>query len=134
MAQVVSPDTVSPKTRFERHAMHRFPVRRALISLASIAVPLALAACSGVSADWVKPGLGEDRIRADNAVCRAEADQAHGRSADISRDIQASRPRGLNDVGDRSERLRSYDTEQSYDKIFGACMAAHGYSRRGGNR
>ena len=93
-----------------------------------------LGACTGVSADWVKAGADEAQVRADNAACRAEAEQAFGRSADISRDIQASRPRGLTDVGDRRERLREYDTERSYDKIFGACMAAHGYSKRKDDR
>jgi len=114
--------------------MFRLMARRRPIILAPIIVSLALAACAGVSADWVKPGVSEERRKADNAACRAEAEQAHGRTADISRDIQASRPRGLGDAGERGERLRSYETEQSYDKVFGACMAARGYSRHSETR
>ena len=114
--------------------MYRFPVRRSLNILSPVLISLTLAACSGVSASWVKQGASEERVRADNATCRAEAEQAYGRTANISRDIQASRPRSLVDVDDRSAELRGGDTRQGYDKIFDACMAAHGYSRRSGDR
>ena len=105
--------------------MSRFPVRRCLIL-----VPAVLAACAGVSADWVKPGASEKRVEADNAACRAEAEDVYGRTADITHDIEVSRPRSLTDVDRRSDQIRSYDTERNYDKVFGACMAARGYQRR----
>ena len=47
--------------------------------------------------------------------------------------MTTSHPRFLG-VGDRRAQLREYDTEKSYDKIFGACMAAHGYSKRKDDR
>lgn len=92
-------------------------------------VLLALAACSGVSADWVKPKASEARVRADNKACRQEAEAAYGTTANITRDIQAARPRSLNDVGDRSERIRNNNTQVNYDKIFDVCMAGRGYKR-----
>jgi hypothetical protein len=100
----------------------------------TILVPLAVAACSGVSADWIKPGASEAQVKADNAACRSEAELAYGRTADITRDIQVSRPPSISDVGNQSARLRDYDTERDYDKVFDTCMAAHGYSRRGDDR
>ena len=57
--------------------MFRIPVCRRLILLVPVLVPLALGACSGGSADWVKSGASEERIRADNAACRAESEQAY---------------------------------------------------------
>lgn len=99
-----------------------------------VVLAVSLAACTGISADWVKPGAGEQQIRADNAACRTEADKVFGRTANITHDIEASRQRDLTNVGAQSGRLRSYETERNYEKVFGACMAARGYSKRGDER
>lgn len=93
------------------------------------AVPLVLAGCSGISADWVKPGASETQVKIDNAACRAGAEEAFGQGANISHDIRVSRPRTASDVGRRSNEIRNYETERNYEVEFGACMAARGYKK-----
>lgn len=95
----------------------------------ALLLPLAILGCSGISADWVKPGASEAQVKADNAACRAEADDAYGQQANITHDIRVSRPRDQSQVSDTIESLRNYETEIDYDKVFGACMAARGYTR-----
>jgi hypothetical protein len=103
-------------------------VRIALTRLTLFA-PLAVAGCSGISADWIKPGASEAQVKADNAVCRAEAEDVFGQSANITHDINVSLPRDPSQTSDRVKELRTYEAEEDYDKVFGACMAARGYSR-----
>ena len=113
-----------------RTALRRFPMAIAL----ALVAPLALSGCAGVSADWVKTGASEAQVKADNAACRAEAEDVYGQSANITHDIQVSRPRAATDVDARSKQIRSYDVERDYDKVFDACMAAHGYRKGGASR
>ena len=110
--------------------MPRFILRRTLMAVPfALVLPLAAIGCAGVSADWVKPGASEAQVERDNAICRAEAEDASGQTANITHDIQVSRPRSDTGVDQRSNQIRSYNTERDYDKLFGACMAAHGYSK-----
>ncbi len=92
---------------------------------------LAVTACAGVSADFVKPGATKEEIRADNATCRAEADAQVGREADITRDIRGTGRRGPSDQTRLLEQTRDLGNEERYDRIFAACMAARGYTRKG---
>lgn len=103
-------------------------LRTALTRL-SLFLPLAFASCSGISADWVREGATEAQVKADNAACRAEADDVFGQSANITHDINVSMPRDPSQTSARVNELRSYEAEEDYDKVFGACMAARGYSR-----
>jgi hypothetical protein len=96
----------------------------------AVLIVAGLAGCAGVSADWVKPGVSEAQVKADNAACRAEADEAYGATANITQDIQVSRPRSPSDVSRRAAEIRSYETERDYDKVFAACMMARGYKKR----
>ena len=92
---------------------------------------LAVMACAGVSADFVKPGATKEQIRADNAACRTEADAQAGREADISRDIRGTGRRGPSDQRQLLEQTRDIGAADRYDRIFAACMSARGYTRQG---
>lgn len=97
---------------------------------AALALLLAVTACSGVSADFTKPGATKEQVRADNAACRAEADRQVGREADISRDIRGTGRRGASDQRQLLEQTRELGTAERYDRIFAACMSARGYTRQ----
>ena len=97
-------------------------------SLAPLLIALAVAACSGVSADFVKAGATKEQVRADNAACRAEAEAVVGREANITRDIRTGRSHTPSDAPRILEQTRDLATEARYDRIFAACMKARGYS------
>ena len=94
----------------------------------ALALLLALAGCSSVSADFVKSGATKEQVRADNAACRAEADAQVGRDADISRDIRGTARRGPSDQRQLLNQTREIDTAARFERIFAACMSARGYT------
>jgi hypothetical protein len=91
---------------------------------------LALAACAGVSADFVKEGATKDEIRADNAACRAETEALVGRESDITHDIRVGSSRTSADSTRLLETTRDSAVERRYDRIFATCMKARGYSQK----
>lgn len=105
--------------------MIKLELRRALL-FAAVVLP----ACAGVSADWVKEGATKEEIRADNAACRAEVEAVVGREADITHDIRVGRAGTASEVNELVEQTRDVGAARRYDRLFGACMRARGYSRR----
>ena len=91
---------------------------------------LVVAACAGVSADFVKEGASEEQIRADNAVCRSETEARVGRDSDIIHDIRVGSSRSGSDPTRLLERTRDAGVERRYDRIFANCMKARGYSQK----
>ena len=91
---------------------------------------LVLAACSGVSADFVKEGATKEQIRADNAACRSETEARVGRDSDITHDIRVGDSRGAADSTRLFERTRDAGVERRYERIFANCMKARGYSQK----
>ena len=88
---------------------------------------LALAACSGTGAAWVKEGAGKDQVRADQAACRAQAEGAIGRSESFTRDIRGSTGGGREDTRAIVSESRDRRAAQSFERLFDRCMAARGY-------
>jgi len=99
------------------------------ISFGLLAAALTVAACAGISADFVKEGAAKEEIRADNATCRAETEALVGRESDITRDIRAGDSRGASDSRRLLEQTRDVGVEARYDRIFATCMKARGYSQ-----
>jgi len=91
---------------------------------------LVLAACSGISADFVKAGATEEQIRADNAACRGETEARVGRDSDITHDIRVGDSRSSADSTRLFERTRDAGVERRYERIFANCMKARGYSQK----
>ena len=91
---------------------------------------LVVAACAGVSADFVKDGASKEQIRADNATCRSETEARVGRDSDITHDIRVGGSRGSSDPTRLLERTRDAGVERRYDRIFAGCMKAKGYSQK----
>jgi len=102
------------------------PIGLLLAALAALAV----AACAGVSADFVKEGATKEQIRADNAVCRDETEARVGRESDITHDIRVGSSRTSADSTRLLEQTRDSGVEKRYDRIFSACMKARGYSQK----
>ena len=92
-----------------------------------LAAALAVAACAGVSADFVKAGATREQVRADSAACRADTEARFGREADITHDIRVGGSRTSSAL---LRRTRDSGVERRYDRIFSACMRARGYSRK----
>lgn len=92
------------------------------------AAAIALAGCSGLSADWTKPGATRADIRADSATCRAEAEGLVGREADVTHDIRSGRRSGASDITALRNQTRDVGMERRYDDVFDRCMRAHGYT------
>jgi hypothetical protein len=95
-----------------------------------LAAALAVAACAGVSADFVKAGATREQVRADYAACRADTEARFGREADITHDIRVGGSRTSSDSSALLRRTRDSGVERRYDRIFSACMRARGYSRK----
>lgn len=95
-----------------------------------LAAVLAVAACAGVSADFVKEGATREEIRADNAACRDETEALVGRESDITHDIRSGSSRTSADSSRLLEQTRDSGVERRYDRIFTACMKARGYSQK----
>ena len=91
---------------------------------------LAVAACAGISADFVKEGATREQIRADNAACRADTEARVGRESDITHDIRVGSSRTSADASRLLETTRDSGVERRYDRIFAACMKARGYSQK----
>lgn len=88
---------------------------------------LALAACGGTGAAWVKEGASEEQVRADQAACRAQAKSAIGRSESFTRDIRGSTRDGREETRAIVTETRDRRVARSFDQVFGRCMAARGY-------
>ena len=88
---------------------------------------LALAACSGKGAAWVKEGAGKDQVRADQAACRTQAEGAIGRNESFTRDIRNSTSGGREDTRAIVSESRDRRAAQSFERLFDRCMAARGY-------
>ena len=95
-----------------------------------LAAALAVAACAGVSADFVKAGATREQIRTDNAACRADTEARVGRESDITHDIRVGGSRTSADATRLLQVTRDSGVERRYDRIFSACMSARGYSRK----
>ena len=93
---------------------------------------LALTACAGVSADFVKAGATKQQVRADNAACRTETEARVGRDSDITHDIRVGSSRGSEDSSRLLRLTRDSGVERRYDRIFAVCMKARGYSHKAG--
>jgi hypothetical protein len=91
---------------------------------------LAVTACAGVSADFVKAGAAREEIRADNAACRTDTEARVGRDSDITHDIRVGSSRTSADASRLLEQTRDAGVERRYDRIFAACMRARGYSQK----
>ena len=91
---------------------------------------LAVMACAGISADFVKEGAATEEIRADNAVCRTETEARVGRESDITHDIRVGGSRTSADATRLLQVTRDSGVERRYDRIFAACMKARGYSQK----
>jgi hypothetical protein len=98
---------------------------RIAISLAAL---LTLAACGGTSEVWVKEGVSRAQVRADQANCRAQADAALGRTADVTSDIRGSLRGGREDTRDLVASTRDYGTAKRYDRTIAQCMRLLGYT------
>ena len=94
-----------------------------------LAGAMTLAACAGVSADFVKEGVTKEQLRADNAACRAETEARVGRDSNITHDIRVGDARGREDSTQLFRQTRDIGVARRYDRIFAACMAARGYSK-----
>lgn len=94
-----------------------------------LAAALAVAACAGVSADFVREGATREQVRANNAACRADTEARFGREADITHDIRAGSSRTSSDSSALLRQTRDSGVERRYDRNFNACMRARGYSR-----
>jgi hypothetical protein len=88
---------------------------------------LALAACGGTSAAWVKEGASKEQPRADRAACRTQAEGAIGRSESFTRDIRSSTRGGREDTRSIVSESRDRSKARSFDSVFSRCMAARGY-------
>tara|TARA_R110002110_G_scaffold284987_2_gene499270 strand:- start:35525 stop:35836 length:312 start_codon:yes stop_codon:yes gene_type:complete len=88
---------------------------------------LALAACGGTSAAWVKEGAGPDQVRADQAACRTQAEGAIGRSESFTRDIRSSTRGGREDTRAIVSESRDRKAARSFERVFDRCMVARGY-------
>ncbi len=99
------------------------------LSFGPLLAVLALAACAGVSADFVKEGATKEQVRADNAACRSETEAQVGRDAKITHDIRTGGNRAQRDSTRLLEQTRDAGAERRYERIFANCMAARGYKR-----
>ena len=93
---------------------------------------LAVAACAGVSADFVKEGATNEQIRADNASCRSATEARVGRDSNITHDIRVGSSRRSEDSSRLLQRTRDAGVERRYDRIFASCMKARGYTQKTG--
>ena len=89
---------------------------------------LALAACSGASANWVKPGMTEDQLRADQLSCRSTAERTTARNENVTRDIRSSIPGGRDDTRALVESTRDLKAARNFDRLFAQCMRGLGYT------
>lgn len=88
---------------------------------------LSLAACGGTSATWVKEGANQEKLRADQAACRSQAETAIGRNDSFTRDITGSTRGGREDTRSIVSESRDRSAARFFDSIFSRCMAARGY-------
>ena len=100
------------------------------ITFSLLLAALGVAACAGVSADFVKQGATREQIRADNAACRSDTEARVGRDSDITHDIRVGDSRNAQDSSRLFQQTRDAGAERRYDRIFTACMKARGYSRK----
>lgn len=100
------------------------------ITFGLLLAALGVAACAGVSADFVKEGATQEQVRADNAACRGETEARVGRDSDITHDIRIGNSRNTQDSSRLLQQTRDAGTERRYDRIFAACMKARGYSQK----
>ncbi|MBO21902.1 MAG: hypothetical protein CMM26_05950 [Rhodospirillaceae bacterium] len=98
-------------------------------SVLPLSLVLALAACGGKSAVWVKEDAGEAQVRADQAACRAQVERALGRTESFTRDIRGSTRGGLEETRTIVSASRDRKVARSLNQMFGRCMAARGYVR-----
>lgn len=100
------------------------------LPLGLLLATIALTACAGVSADFVKEGATKEQIRADNAACRTETEARVGRDSDITHDIRSGSSRSGSDSTQLLWQTRDAGVARRYDRIFAACMKTRGYSRK----
>ena len=107
-------------------------MRLGRLSLGLLGAALALAACAGVSADFVKEGATREQVRADNAACRSQAEARFGRDDNITRDIRAGRSSNVSEQTRLVRQTRDVGVRERYDRVFATCLRARGYSQRKG--
>lgn len=90
---------------------------------------LALAGCSS-GGGWVKEGVSEKQVEADQQACREQAEQSFGGSLDTTRDIRTGDVGGREDLRDLVTSTRDYKDARRYDRLYDRCMDAKGYVRR----
>ena len=95
-----------------------------------LAAALALAACAGVSADFVKEGVTKEQVRADNAACRESTDAQAGRGSNITHDIRVGRTADSTEPTRLAQQTRDVGVAERWDRVFAACMRARGYSHK----
>ncbi len=101
------------------------------IAISSLAL-LALAACTGVSGEWVEEGATREQIRTDEKACRAQAEATRSRSTAITSDIRGSLRGGREENQRIIASTRDIDTARDHDRIIARCMLARGYTRPAG--
>ena len=102
------------------------------LTLGLFGAALALAACAGVSADFVKEGATREQVRADNAACRSETEARFGREDNITHDIRAGRSSNVSSPTRLVRQTRDVGARERYERNFAFCMSARGYSQRTG--
>jgi hypothetical protein len=89
---------------------------------------LLLAACAGPQ--WTKPGVSDATAAADYSDCRAEANQADTRDADIQSDIMASRGHDWAQSGTLGAHQSGFAAENQARSgdVMASCMRLKGYA------
>lgn len=97
-------------------------------TISAMFVLLGLAACSGASTSWVKPGVTEDQLRADQLSCRNTAERATVRNENVTRDIRTTIPGGRDDTRALVESTRDMKAARAFERLFAQCMRGLGYT------
>tara|TARA_A100001037_G_C15123093_1_gene624861 strand:+ start:905 stop:1222 length:318 start_codon:yes stop_codon:yes gene_type:complete len=88
---------------------------------------LALAACGGTSAAWVKEGASPEQMRADQSACRSQAERALGPSERFTDDIRGTTRGGRAETRQIVSSTRDLKVARTYDRLFARCMVSRGY-------
>jgi hypothetical protein len=97
-------------------------------TISAIFLLLTLAACSGASTNWVKPGATEDQLRADQLSCRNTAERATARNENVTRDIRTTIPGGRDDTRALVQSTRDLKAARNFERLFAQCMRGLGYT------
>jgi hypothetical protein len=97
-------------------------------TISAIFLLLTLAACSGASINWVKPGATEDQLRADQLSCRNTAERATARNENVTRDIRTTIPGGRDDTRALVQSTRDLKAARNFERLFAQCMRGLGYT------